>query len=437
MAPLGGSIFPNRDIDPRRRAEVDRFFATSPGRPSYEGPADDTIKRRVGYFTECFLDAFRRPYEAMVVALSPNERVVPNWRIKRYLFDQVPLKAAARSIKISQTPDAMVLSGESTFIGHVLPGATILPDPGPEFATIHGYAGQALKAIGLGAFCPQIFLTPFSSLPPFGSVGFADSDFGNAMSLIAPTRPAAGSGQLRTGFEVSGARVASAVTNGRFQAAVRDGASVDVTLGDNAACSVAITFADRAGTVLPALRGYVGRVVVEGNGVASVSFERTGEPATTRPAATLESVVLATAARFGVLRVEGDRATRDKQAASLTGRIGASSRADPTVGLHTAYAFEEADLIEHIAPIRSAIAAALLGVDLFDIGMLVRSPRGDQTFPFCPMLTRGWSLLEVKGVTLAPEVAAVRHELKQSLWTTFNPPGMRKINDALGAGRLT
>lgn len=101
-----------------------------------------------------------------------------------------------------------------------------------------------------------------------------------------------------------------------------------------------------------------------------------------------------------------------------------------------AYACDQADLADQVLLVRDLLRNDLAGAELFDVVMLSGIWNASLLFPFCPMLSQGWSLLQVKGVSLPSEVMDVRHELKRALWTTFSPAGMVRINEALKSGRL-
>jgi hypothetical protein len=82
-----------------------------------------------------------------------------------------------------------------------------------------------------------------------------------------------------------------------------------------------------------------------------------------------------------------------------------------------------------------------LGADLFDVAMLAGMLSGKpanavETYPFCPMLSQGWSLLRVRDVRLAEPVSAARDHLRPSLWTTFDREGMEIVAALLAGGKV-
>ena len=263
-----------------------------------------------------------------------------------------------------------------------------------------------------------------------------------------------------TGFAVSGWRGALAIGNPWMETTLLTPgeeeagqplhsvpAIIQVEARKARAGSVAIQFADGSGTVIAAIDGYVGTVVVDGGGVTNVSYVRSQEnglwPDYERKRARLDQLraTVGTAARFGVFRIEGERETRTKRARQLGDAIRILNDIDATLGLYAAYAYADADLSDEVRSVRSLMHQTL-NADLFDVAMLSgilsgkRSDDGDDPVPFCPMLSQGWNLLRVKDVRLLPEIEEARYHLRPALWTTFDPEGMRIILKALRSGRL-
>jgi hypothetical protein len=57
--------------------------------------------------------------------------------------------------------------------------------------------------------------------------------------------------------------------------------------------------------------------------------------------------------------------------------------------------------------------------------------------PFCPMLTRGWNLLRIRGVTLPKVLEDAQDDLERALWTTFKPDRMQLILEAMKRGEIS
>jgi hypothetical protein len=255
-----------------------------------------------------------------------------------------------------------------------------------------------------------------------------------------------------TGFTVTGTHVEKVVVRARSDFlnsdATREPSSlVDVDLGPGVrAASVALIFKGGTGTVVAALRGFVGSIVVDAQGVKSVSYL----PSKASPLYSMYQheearlgelrATVATAAQFGVFRIQGDRNTRTKAGSQLPDRIRMLKGIDPTLGIYAAYAYTEAGLADGARSVREYMRGDL-GADLFDVsmlaGLLSGKPAGSvEAYPFCPMLSQGWSLLRVRDVRLPEPVNAARDHLRPSLWTTFDREGMEIVAGLLAGGKV-
>ncbi len=444
----GGLIFPNRGVSRRVRAEVDQFLAALPGDPALEVALRESVAAYEGIYTTCFLGAFEHPDETMVRTVN-GTRVVPNNLLKPYLEREVRKKAEAKSIRLRQIPDAYVTSGETTFIGRVVvPARQPWPSP-PDVPTILDVSGRALERAGAG------MLTAAQVRLPEGAIDRAAAETGFATARDEILRaPETRHFETQTGFVVSGARLGLAVCNPRMRVQVLtqgDGATapalVRVDPAGMAAGSVALGFSDGSGAVIAALEGYIGNVVVSAGGVSNVSYVpsrnnwRWSDYEQHRVRINELQAAVATAARFGVFRIEGERKTRTTRAKQLGDTIRILKGIDPTLGLYAAYAYAEADLIDGVKSVLSFMRDDLR-TDLFDVAMLAGALSGsrrndaDSPVPFCPLLSQGWSLIRAKDVRMPPELDAARDYLRPALWTTFESRGIQILLKALQEDRL-
>ncbi|TAK46582.1 MAG: caspase family protein [Betaproteobacteria bacterium] len=460
----GSLIFPTTNAAQSVRADVDVFLASLVGNPAYEVPVSESVARFEGIYTACFLDAFRFPDDTMVRTID-GVPVVPNNKLKPYLEREVRKRAEAKSIKLSQTPDTNVVSGETTYIGRVREVAPGIPwylikgttsayssiDPKPVVPpAIHDVAGRELERVGAG-----MLNLSGAAAAPAGKMdvhAFA-TDFVTARNTILKA-PAPSSFETQTGFAVSGTRLARAVANSSImrteylppRGGPQEPALIRVALGGKSAGSVALQFSDGSGTVIAALEGYIGNVVVDGGGVSSVTYTPSrNNRRWSHSQETLKDLyaVVATTARFGVFRIEGaTKGIRETKAKQLVDKIQILNRIDPTLGLYAAYAFADADLTDQVDWMRARMHGDLQ-TTLFDVAMLSGrfSVRRSNDFdvgvvPFCPMLTQGWGLLRVRGVRLPPIVNEARYHIRAALWTTFDSNGMDILINAFGKGRL-
>ena len=212
---------------------------------------------------------------------------------------------------------------------------------------------------------------------------------------------------------------------------------------------MALRFADGSGTVVAALDYYVGTVVVDQGRVTNVSYVPSRQSpmwsAYNSEANRLERLraAVATAARFGVFRIEGPKNVRNQTGSRLADQIRMLKGIDPTLGLYAAYAYADAGLVDGVRSVRGYMRNDLNGVDLFDVLMLTGEmagrPPGNSAgpYPFCPMLSQGWGLLRVRDVRLPERIMALRERLRPSLWTTFHSEGMQTVEGVLRAGEVS
>ncbi len=110
------------------RTDVDQFLATRIGDPAWEIALADSVAAAKGIYTECLLEAFRRPFENMVARVD-GRSVIPNRRLRRYLEQEVP------------RPAPMLSDVASTAIGLDIAGAT--PSAGAKVELLARSSGFA------------------------------------------------------------------------------------------------------------------------------------------------------------------------------------------------------------------------------------------------------------------------------------------------------
>ena len=440
----GQIVFPNKSPRANVVPDVDQFLATRIGDPAWEVAVRASRTDSEGIYTACFLEAFKSPYSTMVEMVD-GKPVIPNRRLRHYLEAEVPKRAQAASITLNQLPDAEICSDEPTYIGHVA-SAQRSAGAGPA-PTLSDVAATAVGA-PIGGGTPQ---GPAASVESLAT----RSGFNGARNTIIEARGLPAKVSARSGFAVSGQRVVAVTAKPEVKIefvsssdAVAPSALVEITdLKGMRAASVALRFADGSGTVIAVLDEYIGNIVVDDGRVTNVSYV----PSRQSPmrgmyeseAKRLDQLhaTVATAARFGVFRIEGPKAVRDSAAAQMADRIRMLKGIDPTLGIYAAYAYADAGLFEKARSVRGYMRGDL-GVDIFDVAMLSgelsgkppEGPRG--AYPFCPMLSQGFALLRVNDVRLAESIVAARDHLRPSLWTTFDKDGMQIVEKALRDGRV-
>lgn len=454
----GSLIFPNRGAAPAAPSDVDQFLATLVGDASWEVSVSESAGAYEGIYTAAFLDAYRHPDPAMVRTID-GRRVVPNSQLKNYLAREVPKRAQQVSIRLNQRPDTQVMSGEATYIGlAAAPDAPPNPASGVDtqpaarvlVPTIQEVAGARLGSVGVPTIA--VDRTRLSEESINGAA--RDTGFDSTRSAIALSRGLPAQVTSKCGFAITGQRLLATASSPRVRADFANGgdarpqsALVEIDLRDTRAGSVALQFADGTGTVLAAIDGFIGNVVVVDGGVNSVSYV----PARSNwmfdeykhneaRIAELHALV-ATAARFGVFRIDGPRDARNRSAAQMADRIRILKGIDPTLGIYAAYAYADAGLVNQVRSVMGFMKDELRA-DLFDVAMLAgtlsgRTPGDPQgPVPFVPMLSQGWGLLRVKDARLPDAVRAAHDDLRPGLWTTLGREGMRIVADALRDGRL-
>jgi hypothetical protein len=435
----GGVAFPGATTPPDTASDVDVFRATLVGNPAWEVPVDVSLKQYKGIFTATLLDAFRSP-DASMVSVIDARNVVTNAKLKGFLISEVPKRAQAVSITLTQRPQIEVVSGDRTFIGHVL--GTVRPLP-PAHATTPTMAALVSESLSQLRFQRPdhsgIHLS--SALASLSAEsGFADS----TQRILAARGPEPEQvPTLRTGFIVTGRRLRTVATPAGVKAAVTDEPAfnqraIALELGSKRSASVAVRFSDGTGCVLAALRDFAGKVAVDEQGVANVSYEPTpGNPLWAelfqeRERVELLRATVATAAKYGEFRIEGGR-HNPEAAAQMGDRIRVLKMIDCSLGIYAAYAYADAALTEDVRSVNFNLQSEY-GATFFDVAMLADKLAGEIALegttapvPPCPMLSQGWSLLPAKRVKLPEGLDGVHTHLMPSLWTTFDPRGMDQV----------
>jgi hypothetical protein len=433
----GGVIFPNRDTG---AGKVDRFLATAPGQSSIEAQvAADTY---ASIYTATFLDAFQHPQDGMVKQIDRDD-VIPNYLLEDFLRKQVPLRLGKIDLQHKQVPDTRIESRDNVYIGRALRSAAprtsdILPK---ESVTIFDVANHEFKSSPIGSL---------GTLRNFDVTALRevaqDSGFLSAQATIAGASKPPQILGIETGFVVDGASVRSALAAGEARAEIvpaqmsdiqtRPPSIVRVTLAhDRRPVTVGLTFSDGTGTVIAALPGFIGTLVVQDGKVTSVAYKPAGSDGNAENLNRLHGLVGA-AAKYGVFRFEGSEAERAQAAGRLADQIRVLKGVDPTLGIYAAYAYADANLVDQVQSVRGIMRESL-GADLFDVALLANALKDKRVdgpsdaVPLCPMLAQGWQLLRVKNVTLAPLVERARADMRDALWTTFGPQGMDAMFGAI------
>jgi hypothetical protein len=441
----GGIIFPTSgSVQP---SDVDQFLATLVGDPAWEVAMQDSTSNYAGIYTTTLISAFAEAPTDIVSKVAGLD-VVPNKRLKRFLEREVPLRAQRINIQLNQRPDAQVTSDDDIYIAKA---AKITQAASIGTATgLRHVAAANLNDVGLRGIV-QVGPRKDSEIAAYrkatrdldDKTGFSTAQFEVASQMreveaFARQMPSS----FETGFLVSGqpVRVAFLILDGLPRPFERlYDQAVAAKLPPRRAASALIQFEDGSSTVVAALHGFVGNIVVARNGVINVSYVPRHGGYDSKRLNDLHSSV-ATAARFGVFRIEREESGPKNTGARLADTVRMMKAVDPTLGLYAAYAYSEAGEQRGVASVRS-IMRSDLGFDLFDTAMLSGALEKKEAAlrtcaPFCPMLAQGWALLRVNNVVLPKEIEACRDHLLPSLWTTLSPKGTELLLSALRSRRL-
>jgi hypothetical protein len=114
---------------------------------------------------------------------------------------------------------------------------------------------------------------------------------------------------------------------------------------------------------------------------------------------------------------------------------------DPTLAVYAAYAYHDLQQIGRIAEMSDYLRRDV-GATFFDVELLARRlgrrklDRGNRVVPFLPMLGQGWALLSAHGIQLHPELQAVAHSVKDSLWTLYDAIGCDTLRKLMATGEF-
>ena len=338
--------------------------------------------------------------------------------------------------------------GETAYIGRVVENSPMVAPPQVKAEpTLLDVAGLELARAGLLPQRPTAPGLSEGTIDRFAAqIGFtAARNAVREAGLPQPVPLRGGPGVGPPNILVSGATLDLATPSTGVRTFVHQDtdtktASVVVDLGGKPGGTVALRFGDGSGTVIAALRDYIGTVVVVDGRVSNISYAPSFHIGREEQEHLdqLHSAVAA-AARFGVFRISGDGDARKQQAAQLADRV-AFSRVSIQRSVST-QPMRSQTLKSGASDVVREIMRGDLGIELFDVAMLAGALSGgsrDHGYPpapFCPLLSQGWALLPAHGVVLAKEVAAARDHLRNALWTTFEPAGMEILVAALKSGR--
>lgn len=441
----GSEIFPNDPVGGPEQA-VDIFFASTLGKPSLEvqNPSD-SVKAYEALYTGVLLNELQGNNPATIEQAQLDGEAI-------YVIHPRPLKKALQAeltqrlteldlhTKVSQIPDARITSDMDAWLARVSAPATAqIRKRGFGFAvgksfspvgsmaspaTLHTASDKLLKeALGLGAAHPDSGETvddPYRAADDVELVRGAQV----GASPFGPTHF-----ETRCGFKIRGATVAEAMS-GFAQAQILDSMGEMVRVGNvqGPAASTLLVLRNGSSVLLPAIEGFVAGLTFAGEELIDVSYEPSDNTSLwhdyeyRRQELSVLRGVIASAARLGVFKLDGDNAFE------LARRMQYSKSVDPSLALYAAYAFHDlqrADLIHEM----TYFLRGQLNMAFFDLGLLggylerKNSASDPEFYPCLPLLAQGWALLSAYRVSLPAELQGIQRYLMSSLWTQFTPQG--------------
>jgi hypothetical protein len=453
----GSIIFPNPSV-PGPEKSVDLFYATLLGQPALEiADPNDAAAKFHAVYTEVLLEALNGRHSGVMSPGSEDGvQIIRPRPLKQFLANELPIRvfnATRGSNPRSQQPDARITSDDSVWLSEfkgsprpLAPDAATPAREHAEFAqTVMARPEEATRAVIRGRDI-RIAAAPAAERH---EAGRADLDvfsgqnklfFESSVANAAPFGPP--HFESGCGFKVRGAQVVAHQAN-RANVELLNETVVRIWLQNTRCASVLLTFQNGRGALLPAIEGFLAALTFDGDQLVDVAYEPSDTsdrwPNYQARAEELRSLrsAIAAASRLGVFRLEGP------DAEDLAQRMQYAKGIDPSLALYAAHAYREQGNRHRIRDMAGYMRADL-GIVFFDIALLASGmsgtfdPQRDPTiFPFLPMLSQSWALLQAHEVSLPPTLTGVsRHVSPDSLWTLFDAEGVRLITQSIQEGSV-
>ena len=386
-------------------------------------------------------------------------------RLRDHLEQEVPRRIAARGLaaRVNQSPDAIVMA-HSNWLARLdqLPGPPARPrgvkpapapalsvesDPAPAFgaepAPAPAVGGSSAGTVPSAAMRDLVRVAATDSPAALAAalesaraaaVPGVDDIAATAARVAAPFGP--DSHETQCGIKVLGARIVDfLIVEGHAEYANAEGNDLRV-YPKTFAESVLVTFAGGAGTVVPAVPGFLTALTFDDGELVDVALEpsvnhgrwydyreKISEVRALRG-------VAAAASRQGRFRLDGP------EALAVAQRMQFAKGVDPALALYAAYAYYDLQELDRLGRM-SAYLRDDLGTRLFDVAMLARELRDVRVnrmagvVPFVPMLAQGWALVDSSRVRLHPALDGIAARVRESLWSLYEPAGVDMLRSAM------
>ncbi|TDU80777.1 caspase domain-containing protein [Prosthecobacter fusiformis] len=471
----GSEIFPNDGVGGLAKP-VDIFYACTLGRPALEiRDRNVAAGAFTALYTSAFLDVLQGKHAELLEWKKEAGKSVAYVRprpLKPHLTAEVPRRITQLKLQATaiQEPDARIVSDDTAWIARLTEEEGFTP-PRPTAFSIPIRRSNAYRAGVKPALAPvtaasaacillrsvlkdgiQGIMT--ASEPPelitrrrtrSPKLTTLDKDsVACVATLNSLARKAAipfGPPHQEThcGFKIRGAKFVKAWCNGSIAEVIdQPGDLIRMHNVPTPSTSVLLELENGTGMLLPAIPGFLAGLTVEDGELIDVAYEpsdNTSRWDTYRQhAADLRALraVASSATRSGVFRLENE------DALEIMHRMQHFKSVDPSLAIYATYAYHDIRLRELIQQISNSMRDDL-GARLFDIALLAGElhkvqigASKDQALisPF-PLLAQGWALLAAQAVTLPDALKDIQCSLLPSVWTLFNPEGVRKIQTAI------
>lgn len=434
----GIDAFPNFDFI--EASKIDYFKATSESLPAFEGEVEG---KNQGFLTYAFKSAYLRPQAEMMREIQEDGvtfKVVPNRKLEQFLQATINEIIATKPGVSFQRIDVNVPSADDVYISRVI---------GPKTSVVA---------------TPQSVVSP----PPMG-LGYATPSTLRRRDFRAEVKRQGVDDLLQSarmfrerlpdvniehfesqcGFTLHGAQVVRAVcTRGATNARIElldegngtTGAAVLRLWDVEPAVTVVVEFTNGKCCILPALAGYIGHALYEGEGLANVSFVPSSNHGRYRMYEQHKKKIDHLRAKVSLAVIQNAfKVSSEREANALADEIRTEKAIDPTLGLYAAHAFSQAGNDNLVMDVLSYMSDDL-HADLFDVQLLasrlLHAVDDRYTVPFCPILTQTWNLLRPRGITLPSVLTQAMPYLCDSLWTTFQPDVTQNLIHLIETGEL-
>ena len=436
----GVDAFPN-DGGGDRAKPVDQFYACCLGRTAAEVQNATTAAANFeALYTNALLDAFAGNAPDLLelgVGTDTASYVRPR-SLKRWLESEIPRRVIAARLQnvVNQDPDAIITSDE-TWVARVAvaprrgarPGGSPPPPVDPTVQSVTRGLIQAVAGRAPGTLTDELAVARSVNVPTAAGL----------VQVVEQIASPFGPDHFETecGFKVRGAHLVDAFApRAELDTISSDGEILRVTNLPDGPASVLLMFDTEVGTVLPAVPGFVAGLTFNEGELLDVAYEpstnsfRWDQFARRADEVRALRAVAASSTQQGRFRLEG------REAADVARRMQYAKGIDPALSVYAAYAYhdlQETSRIRRMAGyLRSDIACTFFDIDLLARKLVDRglSP-DDRVLPFVPLLSQGWALLGAHRFRKHPLLEGIETNIRDSVWSLFDAPGVNKIRQAM------